>query len=86
MLCVPEEACEGGQFKCAEGVRCVPAAWRCDGRVHCADASDELDCSEYRTRLHATRHSQAKSTFSRVSIHNHYVVTVRLVTFIWRNR
>ncbi|CAH1640883.1 unnamed protein product [Spodoptera littoralis] len=38
-------SCEARQFRCADGLRCVPAAWRCDGRAHCADGSDELHCS-----------------------------------------
>ncbi|XP_048484156.1 prolow-density lipoprotein receptor-related protein 1-like [Plutella xylostella] len=38
-------ACGAAQFLCAGERRCVPAAWRCDGRAHCADAEDELGCS-----------------------------------------
>ncbi|XP_041974246.1 low-density lipoprotein receptor-related protein 1 [Aricia agestis] len=36
--------CEDGQWRCADGSRCVPVAWRCDARPHCPDASDELNC------------------------------------------
>ncbi|CAG5013242.1 unnamed protein product [Parnassius apollo] len=38
-------SCGAEQFACADGSRCVPAAWRCDGRAHCPDASDELHCT-----------------------------------------
>ncbi|XP_039746200.1 low-density lipoprotein receptor-related protein 1 [Pararge aegeria] len=37
-------SCGAEQFACADGSRCVPGAWRCDARAHCADASDELHC------------------------------------------
>ncbi|XP_060807225.1 prolow-density lipoprotein receptor-related protein 1 [Amyelois transitella] len=37
--------CGAGQFACADGSRCVPAAWRCDARPHCDDASDEINCT-----------------------------------------
>ncbi|XP_028038823.1 low-density lipoprotein receptor-related protein 8-like [Bombyx mandarina] len=37
--------CGEGEWRCADGARCVPRAWRCDGRPHCADGSDELDCT-----------------------------------------
>ncbi|XP_049880284.1 low-density lipoprotein receptor-related protein 1 [Pectinophora gossypiella] len=40
-----EVTCDAGQWRCADGARCVPLAWRCDGRPHCADASDEFDCT-----------------------------------------
>lgn len=40
-------SCGAGEFACADGSRCVPAAWRCDLRAHCPDASDELNCSQY---------------------------------------
>ncbi|XP_068625234.1 prolow-density lipoprotein receptor-related protein 1 [Battus philenor] len=38
-------SCGDGQWSCADGSRCVPSAWRCDGRAHCPDASDELHCA-----------------------------------------
>ncbi|CAH0717530.1 unnamed protein product, partial [Brenthis ino] len=37
--------CNDDQFACADALRCVPAAWRCDGRAHCTDASDEISCT-----------------------------------------
>ncbi|PZC71065.1 hypothetical protein B5X24_HaOG214170 [Helicoverpa armigera] len=37
--------CAAPQFACADQLRCLPPAWRCDGRAHCADASDELNCT-----------------------------------------
>lgn len=40
-------ACGAGEWACADGARCIEAAWRCDARIHCADASDERDCSAY---------------------------------------
>ncbi|KPJ14342.1 Low-density lipoprotein receptor-related protein 1 [Papilio machaon] len=39
------DKCPVEHFWCADGSRCLPAAWRCDGRAHCADASDELHCT-----------------------------------------
>ncbi|XP_046973357.1 prolow-density lipoprotein receptor-related protein 1 [Vanessa cardui] len=48
---VPGEELSGGvqcsaeQFACADGSRCVPAAWRCDMRPQCPDASDEIGCT-----------------------------------------
>ena len=33
------------QFACADGLRCIPANWRCDSSPDCADTSDEPpDC------------------------------------------
>ncbi|XP_063833947.1 very low-density lipoprotein receptor-like [Ostrinia nubilalis] len=37
--------CGPDEFRCADASRCVPAAWRCDLRAHCPDASDEMDCT-----------------------------------------
>ncbi|CAH2098009.1 unnamed protein product [Euphydryas editha] len=51
LLGVPGEAqsggaaCGGEQFACADASRCVPAAWRCDMRPQCPDASDEIGCT-----------------------------------------
>ncbi|XP_047540379.1 prolow-density lipoprotein receptor-related protein 1-like [Vanessa atalanta] len=48
---VPGEELSGGvqcsaeQFACADSSRCVPAAWRCDMRPQCPDASDEIGCT-----------------------------------------
>ncbi|CAG9793153.1 unnamed protein product [Diatraea saccharalis] len=37
--------CGPSEWACADGSRCVPAAWRCDHRPHCPDASDEINCT-----------------------------------------
>lgn len=34
------------EFQCAHGKKCLPSAQVCDGRPHCRDHSDELDCWE----------------------------------------
>ena len=40
--CFPPE-----QMACADGLRCIPTHWRCNGLPDCADASDEpADCRE----------------------------------------
>ncbi|KAJ2938967.1 hypothetical protein O0L34_g17783 [Tuta absoluta] len=36
--------CGLDEWQCEDRSRCVPAAWRCDGRPHCTDGSDELHC------------------------------------------
>ncbi|KAL4716494.1 hypothetical protein ACJJTC_015922 [Scirpophaga incertulas] len=36
--------CGKDDFRCADGSRCLPKAWRCDERTHCPDFSDEQDC------------------------------------------
>ena len=40
------EACPEDHFSCGAGNVCVVDAWRCDGVVHCPDASDENECAE----------------------------------------
>lgn len=42
---VTPSRCEPGQFSCASG-ECVPVAALCDGKLDCADHSDELRCGE----------------------------------------
>lgn len=37
--------CTAGQFECATGNQCIPAAQRCDGALHCRDNSDEAGCT-----------------------------------------
>ena len=39
--------CRSSQFKCADGTRCIPTRWQCDGNMECDDGSDELDCSRF---------------------------------------
>lgn len=45
-------ACEADQFKCDNGF-CIKKYLRCDGRFHCSDRSDEINCNrtlEYTTK------------------------------------
>jgi hypothetical protein len=55
--CVDEgggNACEAGQFACADGEQCINGAWSCDGIADCNDGSDEsvalcgaAECGEF---------------------------------------
>ena len=42
----PPLVCRAGQFRCADGERCLPDYLACDGRPDCRDASDEADCGQ----------------------------------------
>ena len=46
--------CQADQFLCKNG-RCIPRAWSCDREDDCGDTSDEVSCSESRTRPFSTR-------------------------------
>jgi len=39
------QECKEDEFACEHSDKCISWAKRCDGRVDCADASDETDCS-----------------------------------------
>ena len=48
-----EEACSGiscrlDQFRCANGLKCIDAAFKCNHKDDCGDKSDEQGCSKYR--------------------------------------
>jgi len=38
-------ACRSDKFRCDSG-QCIYNDWRCNGFVHCTDASDENNCSK----------------------------------------
>ena len=33
--------CTSDTYRCADGERCVPRSWVCDGKPDCTDGSDE---------------------------------------------
>lgn len=37
--------CRFDEMSCGKGNRCIPLTWRCDGRAHCKDNSDERECT-----------------------------------------
>ena len=39
-------ACVEGDFRCADGRRCVSLTWVCDGVKDCDDGSDEAQCGQ----------------------------------------
>ena len=47
-----EEGCSGiscrlDQFRCANGLKCIDAAFKCNHKDDCGDKSDEQGCSKY---------------------------------------
>ena len=42
--------CGDGQFRCGDGLSCIPLRRVCDGSNHCRDNSDETNCSSIGTR------------------------------------
>uniref|UniRef100_A0A0M3HTF2 Low-density lipoprotein receptor domain class A n=1 Tax=Ascaris lumbricoides TaxID=6252 RepID=A0A0M3HTF2_ASCLU len=46
------------EFRCDLGVQCIPKAWVCDGRLDCADGSDERYCMH--KNIHPFMKSQGK--------------------------
>ena len=38
--------CNSDEFGCSNGERCLPLKYKCDGKKHCSDGSDEIDLCE----------------------------------------
>ena len=38
-----ERECSTDEYQCSSG-HCIKLSYRCDGEIHCADVSDELNC------------------------------------------
>ncbi|PAA70736.1 hypothetical protein BOX15_Mlig012733g1 [Macrostomum lignano] len=38
--------CGSNEWRCSNRQQCILERYRCDGRIHCPDASDELNCYE----------------------------------------
>lgn len=43
--------CKSDEFTCESDGSCIEARKRCDGRSHCADNSDEINCTDSRGKL-----------------------------------
>ena len=46
--------CSVTEFKCADGIQCIPNKWRCDGDADCKDKSDEASCANMTTKAPVT--------------------------------
>ena len=44
--CTKKRSCNETDFKCLDGLTCVPLTSRCDQKRDCADGSDEDKCSK----------------------------------------
>ncbi|KAF4524378.1 hypothetical protein B566_EDAN007554 [Ephemera danica] len=68
--CTGEFTCDNAidhdEFQCENG-RCVPKEARCDGLLHCVDASDEWECTDYTTICKADASYTAAVTMSATS-------------------
>ncbi|GFO20808.1 LOW QUALITY PROTEIN: low-density lipoprotein receptor-related protein 1 [Plakobranchus ocellatus] len=40
------KSCHWSQFRCDDGMQCIPATWQCDEDFDCRDKSDEKHCAE----------------------------------------
>ncbi len=45
--------CRDNEFMCSDGT-CTLLEWRCDGRLDCADNSDEMNCPATERPAHET--------------------------------